>query len=102
MAFPYTLIGPGGQQYIVGQIPLIQQQLAPQMVTQVPIQVATQQLQQQQQQQQQVQLQQQQQSQQPQPQQKLPDYMSEEKLQEKGDADSAESLDMVGYSAGLV
>ena len=100
MAFPYTLIGPGGQQYIVGQIPLIQQQLAPQMVTQVPIQVATQQLQQQQQQQ--VQLQQQQQSQQPQSQQKLPDYMSEEKLQEKGDADSAESLDMVGYSAGLV
>ena len=74
MAFPYTLIGPGGQQYIVGQIPLIQQQLTPQMVTQVPIQVAPQQLQQQ------VQVQQPQ----PPPQQKLPDYMSEEKLQEKG------------------
>ncbi|PVD32879.1 hypothetical protein C0Q70_08326 [Pomacea canaliculata] len=78
MAFPYTVIGPGGQQFIVGQIPLIQQTLAPQIVTtSVQVQVAA-----------------------PQPmppppqpqpqplpppqtQPKVPDYMSEEKLQEK-------------------
>lgn len=79
MAFPYTVIGPGGQPFIVGQIPLIQQTLAPQIVTtSVQVQVAA-----------------------PQPmppppqpqpqplpppqtQPKVPDYMSEEKLQEKG------------------
>lgn len=59
MAFPY-LIGPGGQPFIIQQVPLIQQQ-----VPLIP-------------------------QQQVQPQQsqgvpsKIPDYMSEEKLQEKG------------------
>jgi hypothetical protein len=63
MAFPY-MIGPGGQPFIIQQVPLISQP----MMQQVPIQ------------------QQQQQQQQPpvsQPQ-KLPDYMSEERLQDKG------------------
>ena len=73
MAFPYTVIGPGGQPFIVGQIPVLQQALAPQLVTQVPVQVSQQMPPQ---------------VQQPQPtqQQKIPDYMSEEKLQEKGKA----------------
>lgn len=61
MAFPY-MIGPGGQPFIIQQVPLISQP----MMQQVPIQ--------------------QQQQQQPpvsQPQ-KIPDYMSEERLQDKG------------------
>lgn len=59
MAFPY-LIGPGGQPFIIQQVPLIQQQVSvipqqqvlPQQTQSVPS--------------------------------KVPDYMSEEKLQEKG------------------
>ena len=61
MAFPY-MIGPGGQPFIIQQVPLISQP----MMQQVPIQ---------------------QQQQQPPPvsqPQKLPDYMSEERLQDKG------------------
>lgn len=58
MAFPY-LIGPGGQPFIIQQVPLIQQQVSvipqqqvlPQQTQSVPS--------------------------------KVPDYMSEEKLQEK-------------------
>lgn len=72
MAFPYTVIGPGGQPYIVGQIPMMQQAMAPQLIQQVPMQVAPQPMPQQ------VQV--------PQPQvPKQPDYMSEDKLQEKGE-----------------
>ncbi|VDI32590.1 Hypothetical predicted protein [Mytilus galloprovincialis] len=59
MAFPY-MIGPGGQPFIIQQVPLMPQPL----IQQVPIQ----------------QQQQQQQQQPPVPQlQKLPDYMSEER-----------------------
>jgi hypothetical protein len=75
MAFPWpTVIGPGVQQFIIqGQIPLIQQPIPTQMVAQVPVSVQAQHvIQQQPHQAPQVQ------------QQKLPDYMSEDKLQEKG------------------
>ena len=66
MAFPYTVFGPGGQPYIVPlvQQPLVQQQL---VATQVPVAVS----------------QLQPQVQQPQSREKIPDYMSEDKLQEK-------------------
>lgn len=75
MAFPYTVIGPGGQPYILSQIPIMQQPMQPQLIPSQFVQQSTQvQLQQQQQQQQQGQKQQQ----------KQPDYMSEDKLQEKG------------------
>ena len=67
------MFGPGGQPILMGQVPqLIQQQQQQQPAFQ------------QQQQQQHVQVTPQPQ---PQPSQKLPDYMSEEKLQEKGSKD---------------
>lgn len=63
MAFPY-MIGPGGQPYVIQQVPIMQQA--------VPLMQATPQMPPQAQPP-------------PQPvQQKLPDYMSEERLQEKG------------------
>ena len=64
MAFPYTVIGPGGQPFIIGQVPVIQQAVMPPLQPQAVQQQA-----------QQVQV-----VQHP----KIPDYMSEEKLQEKG------------------
>lgn len=74
MAFPYTVIGPGGQPYILSQIPIMPQAIPPQLI---PAHLVPQAVQQQVQQQQ---------PPKPPPQQqpKLPDYMSEDKLQEKG------------------
>lgn len=69
MAFPYTVIGPGGQPYIVSQVPIVQQAMAPQLIPtpiipQPPIPQNV--------------------PQPPKPPQKPPDFMTDEKLQEKG------------------